>query len=109
MNDVKVLDPDISLVLATGKTLTGRLEHFVGSKSLVIFEEESLAPAQLTVLKAEAPDAYAALATDEVLLRNWTDMRGVAAALVDSSIVELTGQEVRVGTFRLHALVARVL
>lgn len=106
----RVLDSRISLMLANGKTLTGALEHFnPPAKSLVVFDDENFIPTMLTVLAAEAPLAHIALADDEVLLCNWTELRGVPAALVDQGLVELTGVEVSVGMFRLQALVARVI
>ncbi|MCI4659760.1 hypothetical protein [Cryobacterium zhongshanensis] len=105
----RIIDPGITLQLANGKSLTGRLEYFIPSKNLVVFDDDSLEPVTLTVLVAEAPSEHAALGSDEVLLRNWTDLRGAPAALAGVGIVELTGQEVKVGMFRLQALVARLL
>lgn len=105
----RIIDPRINIRLTNGKSLIGQLEHFVTAKSLVVFDDENLVPKMLTVTAAEAPDAHAALGADEVLLRNWTDMRGAPAALADYGTVELTGQEVNVGPFRLQALVARML
>lgn len=108
-NTARVLAPNVELQLSGGRTLAGRLEHFPAGKSLVIFDENELAPTQLTVLAAEAPGAHAALEDDQVLLRNWTDARGAAEALAGQGVIELTGEEVKVGMFGLQALVARVL
>lgn len=105
----QIIAPCITFPLANGKTLTGRLEHFRATKSLAIFDDEGLAPSLLTVPRNDAPAEHGALEPDEVLLRNWTDMRGTAEALATLGLVELTGQEVSVGMFRLQALVARVL
>ena len=105
----RVIDPRVSIRLANGSDLAGRLEYFIPSKQLVVFAYDDLLAQALTVKVADAPEAYDALAPDEVLLRNWVELRGAAASLVDQGIVELTGVEVPVGTFRLHALVARVL
>jgi hypothetical protein len=105
----RVIDPRISITLANGTSRDGRLEYFIPSKQLVVFADDELLSQALTVKVADAPDAYAALQADEVLLRNWTELRGAAASLVDQGIVELTGVEVPVTTFRLQALVARVL
>jgi hypothetical protein len=105
----RIIDPSITLRLTSGKSLSGRLEYFIPSKNLVVFDDDSLEPVTLTVLVAEAPTEHAALGSDEVLLRNWTALRGAPAALADLGIVALTGQEVSVGLFRLQALVARLL
>lgn len=106
----RVLNKSITLPLASGKSLTGRLEHFSGPKSLVIFSDDSLEPVLLTVPTThESEEAYDALEPDQVLLRNWTELRGVHEALVDQGVVELTGQEVSIGMFRLQAFVARLL
>jgi hypothetical protein len=109
MTATRVIDPSITIPLANGKAVTGRLEHFAGPKSLVVFDDESLAPVLLTVPASEAPEHHAALDADQVLLRNWTDLRGAGDALVDQGIVALTGEEVSIGMFRLQAFVARVL
>lgn len=106
---IRVIDSKVSLPLANGTALTGSLEYFPGPKALAIFGEDDLGPKQLTVMSTEAPAEHIALADDEVLICNWTDMRGVADALVSQGIVELTGKEVAVGIFRLQAFVARVL
>lgn len=103
-----MINPKVTLELPNG-TIKGSLEYFAGSKALAVFNEDDLGAKQLTVLPAQAPDEHAALADDEVLLQNWTELRGVADALVEQGVVELTGKEVQVGTFRLRALVARVL
>jgi hypothetical protein len=106
----QVLDSNITLPLASGKSLTGRLEHFSGPRSLVIFNDDSLEPVLLTVPNtAETAGAYAALEPDQVLIRNWTELRGAPDALATEGIVELTGQQVSIGMFRLQAFVARLL
>lgn len=105
----RVLKDDISLVLPAGQKLTGKLEHFPAAKSLVISDEAGFVPVLLTVPISEAPEAHDALLPGHVLLRNWTDRRGVGEALARHQLVELTGQEVKVGLFQLQALVARVL
>jgi hypothetical protein len=110
MTDItRVLSPRIDLIMANGNTLTGRLENFLAAKSLVIFDDEDLVPKVLTVSSLEAPAEHAALEADQVLLRNWTEMRGAAASLADQGIIHLTGDAVGVGMFKLQALVARVL
>jgi hypothetical protein len=106
---ILVLAGNISIPLPGGADLNGRLEYFIGAKSLVLFDDDALEPVLLTINAAEAPEAHAALEADQVLLRNWTSMRGVPEILVNSKLVELTGEEVRIGTFQLQALVARVL
>lgn len=104
-----ILAPAITFPLANGRILSGRLEYFRASKSLAVFDDEALTPSLLTVPVADVPAEHEALGADEVLLRNWTEMRGTAEALVQLGIVELTGQTLRVGVFGLHAVVARVL
>ena len=105
----RVIQPSASLMLSNTKILAGRLEYFPTGKSLVVFGEDGLLAQALTVPKADAPVETDALAPDEVLLRNWTDMRGAGAALANQGLVELTGREVQIGMFKLQALVARVL
>ena len=105
----RVIDATAELELANGKTLAGSLEYFPNGHTLVVLDEDGLEPTQLTVTAADAPVEHAALAADEVLLRNWTETRGVPASLAKQGIVELTGTEVKVGPFRLQAFVARVL
>lgn len=91
-----------------GADLEGRLEHFPEAHSLVMFDEEELTPVVLTVTEKEAPEAFAQLAEDEVLVANWAERRGVADSLVENGFVQLTGAEAKVGPFGLQALVAEV-
>jgi hypothetical protein len=112
MTDVlRVINSDVELQLPSGQTLSGQLEHASAARSLFIIDldPEAIDPTLLTVRRSEAEEATAALAPDEVLLRNWTELRGAPEALVQLGAVELTGQEVKVGLFGLQALVARVL
>lgn len=105
-----ILKTGLTLTVASGKELSGRLEYFTAPRSLVLFDDDSLEPVLLTVPNtAESAEAYAALADGQVLIRNWTELRGIADALVAQGVVELTGDEVRIGTFQLQAFVARLL
>jgi hypothetical protein len=112
MSDVlRVIDSHVELPLPSGKTVSGQLEHAPGGRSLFVIDtdQEAIDPTLLTVRRADAEEATAALAADEVLLRNWTDLRGAPEALAELGAVELTGEAVKVGQFGLQALVARVL
>lgn len=104
----RVLDQMVELTLADGTVHVGRLEHFPAGKSLSLFDDEFVDPILLTVPASEAPAETAALADDHVLLRNWTEHRGVPEQLAETGLVGLTDEEVKVGMFRLQALVARV-
>lgn len=104
----RVLDQMVELTLADGTVIAGRLEHFPDGKSLILFDDEAVDPYVLTVPAAEAPAETGALAPDQVLLRNWTEHRGVPEQLAETGLVGLTDEEVKVGIFRLQALVARV-
>jgi len=106
--DSRVLAIDLDLSLPGGGRLQGRLEHFPQGRSLVVFDEDGITLTPLTVPIADAGEHHAQLGPNEVLLRNWTDLRGVAAALVAQGHIELTGREVRIGDFRLEGLIARV-
>jgi hypothetical protein len=105
----RILDRDVELQLASGKTIQGSLEYFPSGKSLVVLDEDGLEPSQLTVTAAEAPEIHRELAPDQVLLRNWTDHRGAPKSLAEKGFVELVDETVTVGMFRLNAVVARVL
>lgn len=105
---MSVLDPFVELTLADGKVVAGRLEHFPASRSLVLFDDEAIDPIQLSVAMAEAPTETAALDEEHVLLRNWTEHRGVPEQLAGTGLVGLTDEQVQVGLFRLQALVAKV-
>lgn len=105
----RVLDQMVELTLADGKVIAGRLEHFPEGRSIVLFDDEEVDPIPLTVSAGEAPEATAALDEDHVLLRNWTEHRGVADQLVDCGLVGLTDEQVQVGMFRLQALVAKIV
>lgn len=105
----RVLDAHLELELTNGTVYVGRLEYFPHSKSLTLFDDEITDPLLLTVPVAEAPVETAALPDDHVLLRNWTEHRGIADQLVTNGLVGLTDEQVAVGMFRLQGLVARVL
>mgnify|MGYP001499118887 CR=1 FL=1 len=92
-----------------GKEITGNVEYYPDAKSLVIFHNDGWDALLLTVPRDEAGDAADALDPDQVLLRNWTEHRGIGEQLAAQGLLELTGDEVKVGMFRLQALVARVL
>ncbi|ROR76101.1 hypothetical protein SAMN06295974_3751 [Plantibacter flavus] len=110
LTPTRVIDENVSIHLTSGAVITGRLEHMPGAKVLAVFDDNRLdGPAVLTVRESEARAEHSELADDEVLIRNWTNMRGVGDALVQLGIVELTGKEVLVGTFQLQAFVGRVL
>lgn len=105
---MSVLASDIELTLANGDIIAGRLEHFPHSRTLALFDAEELHPIPLTVPVADAPEATANLAEDEVLLRNWTEHRGIPEQLADHGLVGLTDEQVQVGMFRLQAIVAKI-
>lgn len=113
MTDVlRIIDSEVALTLPSGRVISGQLEHATTNKSLFLIDvdpEAVSAPVLLTVPKGEAEDATTALEPDQVLLRNWTELRGAPEALAEAGLVQLTGEEVRVGLFGLQALVARVL
>jgi len=91
-----------------GDGYEGKVEYFPEVRSIVMFDDEELAPVVLTVNEKEAPEAFAQLGEDEVLIANWAERRGVAASLVEQGLVQLTGAEAKVGPFGLQALVAEV-
>lgn len=103
-----ILDQNVELTLADGKVIAGRLEHFPSGRSLILFDDEEIDPIPLSVPATEAPEATAALAEDQVLLRNWTEHRGVPEQLASYGLVGLTDDQVGVGMFRLQAIVAQV-
>lgn len=103
-----VLDPFFELTLADGKIIAGRLEHFPEGRALVLFDDEAVDPIPLSVPAADAPEVTAALDEDHVLLRNWTEHRGVPEQLADSGLVGLTDEQAQVGMFRLQAIVAKI-
>lgn len=105
----RVLHPMLELERSDGKLMVGRLEHFPEAKGLILFDDEELSPIPLTVPAGEAPDAHAALGDGQVLLRNWTEHRGVPDQLASHGLVGLTDEQVQVGMFRLHAVIANVL
>ena len=108
----EVLNRDIGLELPGGRILRGRLEYFPQGATLAIFSSDDDLNTDITVLTVkteEIPLTYSAPSPRHVLICNWTDSRGVASALVDAGVIELTGQEIRVGVFSMQALVARVL
>lgn len=105
----RVLDPSVQLITEHARSILGRLEYFPGSRTLVVLDDIDTDPCVLTVLATEAPELYAELAPDEVLLANWTDRRGVPESLAALGFVQLTGRSVKVGMFGLEALVARLL
>lgn len=108
---MRIIDSQVELALPEGRALSGQLEHSPTGHSLFLIDldKEVMDPVVLTVSKRDAPDAIDALEPDQVLLRNWTELRGAPEALAEAGLVELTGEEVRVGLFGLQALVARVL
>ncbi|WP_311245407.1 MULTISPECIES: hypothetical protein [unclassified Microbacterium] len=105
----RVLDPHLEIELADGTIHVGRLEYFPDGKSLTLFDDEVTDPVLLTVPVTEAPIETAALPDDHVLLRNWTEHRGVPEQLASNGLIGLTDEQVAVGMFRLQGLVAKVL
>lgn len=107
-NAARVLDHNFELETPGGTTLRGSLEHFPQSRTVVVFGDDGLTTTPLTVSATESKERPAPLNADEVLLRNWTDLRGVPQELAKKGLIELTGEAVHIGQFRLEALVARV-
>ncbi|MCY1718439.1 hypothetical protein OVA26_16005 [Microbacterium sp. SL62] len=105
---LRLVSADVELTLSTKKVIAGRLEHSPSARSLVLFDPEELDPILLSVAAGEAPLETAALDADHVLLRGWTEHRGVPEQLHEDGLVVLTGEEVQIGLFRLRAAVARV-
>lgn len=110
MSDVrdKVLVQHIEIERPRGKPITGSLEHFPTGHMMAITDDVDHDPFVLTATAAEAPEAVAALAPDEVVLTNYVETRGIPAWLAEHGYVELR-RELRIGTFGLQAVVARVL
>lgn len=108
MTSPTIVDADFALTLPGGKTLTGSLEYFAEPHVLVLMSQEQPTPIVLTVTASEAPVEHAALESDQVLIRNWVETRGVAEQLAATGVLALTGETVSVGLFNLEALVARM-
>lgn len=102
----RILDDTFRYTTPAGTALRGNLEHFPAVRRMVIFGDSGVDVILLTVNNDEHTKP---LQLDEVLLSNWSELRGVPQELAARGHIELTGETVHIGQFRLEALVARVL